>query len=73
MPIAANSTGVREAYGLGIGGGGVDGHVWKLNEGLIPLTMNDLLIAVNNVEVHLHHIHALIYAMAHGKDTLEHL
>jgi hypothetical protein len=35
--------------------------------------MNDLLIAVNNVEVGLHHIHALICVTAHGKDTLEHL
>jgi hypothetical protein len=35
--------------------------------------MNDLLIAVNNVEVGLHHIHVLICALTHGKDTSEHL
>jgi hypothetical protein len=35
--------------------------------------VNDLLIAVNNVKAGLHHIHPLIYAMTHGKDSLEHL
>jgi hypothetical protein len=34
--------------------------------------VNDILVAVNNVEVALHHIHALICAMAHSKDTLKH-
>jgi hypothetical protein len=33
--------------------------------------VNDILITVNNVEAGLHHIHALIYVMAHGKDTPE--
>jgi hypothetical protein len=54
-------------------GGGVDGLIWELNEGLILLIVNDLLIAVNNVEAGLHHIHALICVMTHGKDLLEHL
>jgi hypothetical protein len=35
--------------------------------------MKEILVAANNVEVLLHHIHALIYAMAHSKDTPEHL
>jgi hypothetical protein len=52
---------------------GGDGHVWKLNQGLIPLIVNDLLIAMNNVKSGLHHIHALICVTSHDKDTLEHL
>jgi hypothetical protein len=35
--------------------------------------MNDLLVAMNNLHLLLHHIHVLIYSMTHGKDTSEHL
>jgi hypothetical protein len=44
-----------------------------LKKWLIPLTVNDLLTAANNMNLLLHHIHMLICAMAHGKDTREHL
>jgi hypothetical protein len=37
------------------------------------LTVNDLLVAANNLHALLHHINTLIGAGAHGKDTLEHL
>jgi hypothetical protein len=71
MSKAANSSGVSEAHGVEYGR--VDGHVWELNDGFIPLTMNDHLIAMNNVKVGLHHIHVLICVMTHGKDPPEHL
>jgi hypothetical protein len=51
----------------------VDRLVWKLNKRLIPLTMNDLLVVVNNVKAVLHHILALICVTAHSKDTPKHL
>jgi hypothetical protein len=35
--------------------------------------VNDVLVAAKNVEVLLHHIHTLICAMAHSKDTPEHV
>jgi hypothetical protein len=63
----------RSQWGIGIMGGRVDRHVRELNKRLIPLTMNDLLVAVNNMNVLLHHIHAQICAAAHGEDTSEHL
>jgi hypothetical protein len=51
----------------------VDRHVMELKKWLILLTVNDLLVAVNNLKALFQHIHALICAMAHGEDTLEHL
>jgi hypothetical protein len=47
----------------------VDGHIWKVKEWLIPLTVNDVLVVANNVEALLHHIHALICVMTQSKDT----
>jgi hypothetical protein len=37
-------------------------------EGAHP-TMENLLVAAHNLHLLLHHIHALICAMAHGEDT----
>jgi hypothetical protein len=48
-------------------------HVRELKKRLIPLTVNNLLVAPHNLKVLLHHIHALIRAPAHDKDTPEHL
>jgi hypothetical protein len=53
--------------------GRVDRHVKELKERLIPLTMNDLLIVVNNLHLLLYHIHALICVTTHGEDALKHL
>jgi hypothetical protein len=45
----------------------------ELNKRLIPLTVNNLLVVVNNVDVALHHVHTLICVAEHSKDTLKHL
>jgi hypothetical protein len=63
----------RSQQGIGVGGRWVDGHVQELKKRLIQLTVNDLLVVPDDLNVLLHHLHALICAMAHGKDTLKHL
>jgi hypothetical protein len=63
----------RSQQGIGVRDGWVDGHVRELKKCLIPLTMNDLLVASDDLNVLLHHLHTLICATAHGKDTPEHL
>jgi hypothetical protein len=35
--------------------------------------VNDVLVAVNNVEALLHHIHTLISVVAYSEDTSKHL
>jgi hypothetical protein len=45
----------------------------ELNERLIHLTVNNLLVPAKNVYAAIHNIHVLVDAMAHGKDTPEHL
>jgi hypothetical protein len=65
MPKAANTAGVRDGW--------EDGHVRELLEWLIPLTMNDLLVAANNLHALLNDIQSPIRAATHGEDTLEHL
>jgi hypothetical protein len=35
--------------------------------------MDNLLVALHNLKALLNHIHVLIYALTHGKDTSEHL
>jgi hypothetical protein len=47
--------------------------IGELIERLIPLAMNNLLIAPHNLKTLIHHIQTLISATACGKDTLEHL
>jgi hypothetical protein len=63
----------RSQRGIGVRDGQVDRHVRELKERLIPLTVDNLLVVPNYLKALLHHIHVLIHAMAHGKDTLEHL
>jgi hypothetical protein len=47
--------------------------VGELLERLIPLVVNNLLVAPHNLKVLIHHIQTLISAPACGKDTPEHL
>jgi hypothetical protein len=63
----------RSQRNIGVVNGRVDGHVKELKERLIPLTMNDLLIVVNNLHLLLYHIHALICVTTHGEDAPKHL
>jgi hypothetical protein len=63
----------RSQRGLGVEDGWEDRHVRELKEHLIPLTMNNLLVAPHNLKALIHHIHVLICALACGKDTSKHL
>jgi hypothetical protein len=53
--------------------GRVDRLLRELNKKVIPLAMNNLLVHVKSVDAVIHDIHALVCAMAHEKDTPEHL
>jgi hypothetical protein len=48
-------------------------NVRELLERLIPLAVNNLLVAPHNLWALIHHIQTLISALTCGKDTLEHL
>jgi hypothetical protein len=50
-----------------------DRYIRKCQEGLIPLAVNDLLIAPHNLKALIQLIDALICALARDKDTSEHL
>jgi hypothetical protein len=63
----------RSRRGVGGGDGWEDRNVGKLQERLIPLAMNDLLVAPHNLQVLLHDIQELIRALTHHKDASEHL
>jgi hypothetical protein len=63
----------RSQRGIGVGDGWEDKNVRKLQEWLIPLAMNDLLVAPHHLHALLHDIQALIYASTHRKDASEHL
>jgi hypothetical protein len=56
-----------------VGDGWVDKDIGELKERLIPLTVNNLLVASNYLKVLIHHIQVLVYATTHDKDTSEHL
>jgi hypothetical protein len=56
-----------------VGDGWVDRDVKELKERLIPLTVDNLLVASNYLKALVYHIQALVCAMTHGKDTFEHL
>jgi hypothetical protein len=47
--------------------------VGELLERLIPLAVNNLLVAPHNLKAMIHHIQTLISAPICGKDTPEHL
>jgi hypothetical protein len=65
----------RSQRGVGVrdGDGWDDRNIGKLQERLIPLAMNDLLVAPQNLQVLLHDFQALIRAPTHRKDASEHL
>jgi hypothetical protein len=50
-----------------------DRDIGELLEWLIPLAVNNLLVASHNLNALIHHIQTLISAPACGKDTPEHL
>jgi hypothetical protein len=63
----------RSQRGIEVGDRWEDRRIGELKEWLIPLTMDDLLVALHNLKALLHHIHALIYAPAHSEYPSEHL
>jgi hypothetical protein len=63
----------RSQRGIGVEYGREDRHVRELKEWLITLTVNDLLVAADNLHALLYHIQTLIGTAAYGEDTLEHL
>jgi hypothetical protein len=54
----------KSQQGLGIRDRWVDRDVWELKERLILLAVNDLLVGLNNLQMLLHDIHALIRVLA---------
>jgi hypothetical protein len=63
----------RSQRGIGVGDGWKDRDVRELKKWLIPLAVNDLLVAPNNLQALLHDIHVLIHAPAHSKYASKHL
>jgi hypothetical protein len=59
----------RSQRGIGVGDGWVNEHIRELKKWLIPLTMNNLLVAADNLHALLNDIQTLISATAHGEDT----
>jgi hypothetical protein len=58
---------------VGARDGREDRDVGELLEWLVPLAVNNLLVAPHNLNALIHHIQALISAPACNKDTPEHL
>jgi hypothetical protein len=52
---------------VGVGDGWEDKDVGELLERLIPLAVNNLLVALHNLKALIHHIQTLISALACGK------
>jgi hypothetical protein len=63
----------RSQRGVGVGDMREDRDIGELLERLVPLVVNNLLVAPHNLQVLLHEIQALIHASTHHKDTSEHL
>jgi hypothetical protein len=63
----------RSQWAVGVGDGWEDRDVGELLEQLVPLAVNNLLVALHNLKALIHHIRTLISAPACGKDTPEHL
>jgi hypothetical protein len=63
----------RSQWAIGVGDGSEDRDVRELLEQLVPLAVNNLLVALHNLKALIHHIQTLISAPACGKDTPEHL
>jgi hypothetical protein len=58
---------------VGVRDGREDRDVGKLLERLVPLAVNNHLVAPHNLKVLIHHIQTLISAPTCDKDTLKHL
>jgi hypothetical protein len=63
----------RSQRAVGVGYEQEDRDIGEFLEWLIPLAVNNLLIAPYNLKAMIHHIQTLINASAYGKDTSEHL
>jgi hypothetical protein len=63
----------RSQRAVGVGDSWEDRDIREFLERLIPLAVNNLLVALHNLKVLIHHIQTLISATACGKDTSEHL
>jgi hypothetical protein len=63
----------RSQRGVGIGDGREDRDIGEFLERLIPLAVNNLLVAPHNLHALLHDIQALICVPTHHKDASEHL
>jgi hypothetical protein len=63
----------RSQQGIGVRDRWEDTDVRKLKKRLIPLAMDNLLVASHNLKVLLHDIHALIRVPAHSKNASKHL
>jgi hypothetical protein len=63
----------RSQRAVGVGDGWEDRDIGELLERLVPLVVNNLLVASHNLKALIHHIQTLISAPTCGKDTLKHL
>jgi hypothetical protein len=63
----------RSQRAVGVRDGWEDRDVGELLERLVPLAVNNLLVASHNLKALIHHIQTLISALVCGKDTPEHL
>jgi hypothetical protein len=63
----------RSQQAVGVRDGREDRDVRELLERLIPLAVNNLLVAPHNLKALIHHIQTLISAPTCGKDTPEHI
>jgi uncharacterized membrane protein len=63
----------RSQRAVGVGDGWEDRDVRELLERLIPLAVNNLLIALHNLKALIYHIQTLIGAPACGKNTPENI
>jgi hypothetical protein len=63
----------RSQRGIGVGDEWQDRDVRELKKQLIPLAVDNLLVALHNLKGLLHDIHALIHVSARGKDTPKYL
>jgi hypothetical protein len=63
----------RSQRAVGVGDGWEDRDVGELLEWLVPLAVNNLLVAPHNLQALLHDIQVLIRVPTHRKDASEHL
>jgi hypothetical protein len=63
----------KSQQGVGVRDGQEDRYIGKLQERLVPLTVDNLLLVPYNLYVLLHDVHALIREPTHHKNASEHL